>query len=232
MQAGATLTASSYACPNCGHTRIRRAAFRAYDSPGAVTLFESRSARDAVWLGNGHAGAARRTAAIGSRLSITLRSRGHTLIRTDSRKWLPSSWNLFIRLSVLQPVSWTSGLEAAHSFMRRHRRAGRQATGVEPSMQYGISKVTAGSGSVRILAGTADSLSADEMFDVVTLWDVVEHVEDPIELLLGARRLRCAGPDRSCGHGARRWCSRSRTRTTCSEATRVSGRRTTVWGIE
>lgn len=51
-----------------------------------------------------------------------------------------------------------------------------------------------GRGACRFLKGGIDDLPAGELFDVVTLWDVIEHVERPAELLDAIRsRLKPGG---------------------------------------
>jgi 2-polyprenyl-3-methyl-5-hydroxy-6-metoxy-1,4-benzoquinol methylase len=43
-------------------------------------------------------------------------------------------------------------------------------------------------GRLRLIRGTLDDVPADESFDVVTLWDVIEHIPDPVDQILKARR--------------------------------------------
>jgi SAM-dependent methyltransferase len=77
---------------------------------------------------------------------------------------------------------------AAGAFLRAARDAGWDAIGIEPNRwlaewgrnQYGVD----------IQVGTVDDLPLPEAsFDVITLWDVIEHTPDPLHVLRSARRL-------------------------------------------
>lgn len=69
---------------------------------------------------------------------------------------------------------------AAGFFLKAAREAGWDARGVEPSRwlaEYGIEK-----NGVEILPVTLqDARFPDACFDVVTMWDVLEHVPDPLQ---------------------------------------------------
>jgi 2-polyprenyl-3-methyl-5-hydroxy-6-metoxy-1,4-benzoquinol methylase len=60
--------------------------------------------------------------------------------------------------------------------------AGFDAVGVEPSRR-GADAANARLERERVIRGTIDDLPAGATFDVVTLWDVIEHVEMPLELI-------------------------------------------------
>ena len=57
---------------------------------------------------------------------------------------------------------------------------GFDAIGVEPSYQVsqGFQPRNAS-----LLPGSVNDLPADQLFDVITLWDVIEHVEKPLEII-------------------------------------------------
>jgi len=83
---------------------------------------------------------------------------------------------------------------AAGFFVKAARDSGWDAVGVEPSRwlaEYGSSKL-----GVKIIPSTlAEARFPAESFDVVTMWDVLEHVPDPYaELLEVFRILRPGGP--------------------------------------
>lgn len=62
-------------------------------------------------------------------------------------------------------------------FVRVANAAGWQATGVEPS-QWAVQE--AQRAGLSVMEGTLDSAALDgRSFDVITLWDVIEHVADP-----------------------------------------------------
>jgi ubiquinone/menaquinone biosynthesis C-methylase UbiE len=77
---------------------------------------------------------------------------------------------------------------AAGAFLKAARDRGWDAVGVEPNAwlaewgrnEYGVS----------IRTGTIDDVSfPDELFDVVTMWDVIEHTPDPSQTLGRIHRL-------------------------------------------
>jgi SAM-dependent methyltransferase len=73
-------------------------------------------------------------------------------------------------------------------FLRRARGMGWELHGVEPSPQ--AAALARESFGLDITAGTLEEASfAPESFDVVTLVDVFEHVDQPIELLTEVRRV-------------------------------------------
>lgn len=82
---------------------------------------------------------------------------------------------------------------AAGFFLRVAAEHGHEVIGVEPSAAIAANaKQHLGEDSVHV--GTLDDLPDDARFapgsfDVVTMWDVVEHVPDPQDLLRKARRL-------------------------------------------
>src|SRR5215208_1072400 len=62
-------------------------------------------------------------------------------------------------------------------FVEVARRAGWQATGIEPS--HWSVEMARQSGTELIEGTLASSNLPDDHFDVVTLWDVIEHLSDP-----------------------------------------------------
>lgn len=58
---------------------------------------------------------------------------------------------------------------------------GWQVTGLDPALPHSYE-----TGTIRLLCGTFAELPADEKYDVITLWDVVEHVENPFDLIVEA----------------------------------------------
>lgn len=57
-----------------------------------------------------------------------------------------------------------------------------------------IARISEGDLPCMLVRGTMDDLPPDLLFDVVTLWDVIEHVENPSALVMAARaRLKTGG---------------------------------------
>jgi SAM-dependent methyltransferase len=77
---------------------------------------------------------------------------------------------------------------AAGAFLRAARDAGWDAIGIEPNRwlaEWGRNEY-----GVDIQVGTVDDCPLPEAsFDVITLWDVIEHTPDPLHVLRSARRL-------------------------------------------
>jgi 2-polyprenyl-3-methyl-5-hydroxy-6-metoxy-1,4-benzoquinol methylase len=71
------------------------------------------------------------------------------------------------------------------TFMACAADAGWHCTGLEPSSDGTFAHSTSGAGSAEMLAVPIESLLGRE-FDVITLWDVIEHVERPMDVLLHA----------------------------------------------
>lgn len=67
-------------------------------------------------------------------------------------------------------------------FVNEASLRGWNATGIEPSSQ-GVKQATVLSNKGRIINGVVEELPLDMTFDVITLWDVIEHVSDPLMLI-------------------------------------------------
>lgn len=78
------------------------------------------------------------------------------------------------------------------SFVRAMIARGWDAAGVEPSPPLLQRAHALGSGTV--MPGTADDLPKEATFDAATMWDVIEHVEDPMSVIRSvASRLKVGG---------------------------------------
>lgn len=60
---------------------------------------------------------------------------------------------------------------------------GWQVTGLDPALPLSIE-----SGAIKAIRGTFSDLPSNEYYDVITIWDVVEHVENPLGLITEATR--------------------------------------------
>ena len=76
-------------------------------------------------------------------------------------------------------------------FVEVAQAAGWKACGLEPSLwAAGVAQER----GLPVIAGTLDSPElAGKRFDVITLWDVIEHLEDPVVELTKAYRLLLSG---------------------------------------
>jgi SAM-dependent methyltransferase len=66
------------------------------------------------------------------------------------------------------------------TFVEEAQARGWNATGVEPS---NTAVIRAKSRGITVIHGTAASLPAGEFFDVVTAWDVIEHILEPADFI-------------------------------------------------
>ena len=91
----------------------------------------------------------------------------------------------------LRPLEWRTGTPNGRAlldvgaytgvFVEIAARHGWDAWGVEPS-RWAVQQAT--ERGLRVVQGTTETADLpDEFFDVVTLWDVIEHVGDPLEEL-------------------------------------------------
>ena len=91
-------------------------------------------------------------------------------------------WFLSRRLRMCGPLAGCSVLDVGSGdgkFLRRALEAGAtRATGVEPSA---VGRTLAAATSIRSVGDVGD-LESDDRYDVVTLWQVFEHVPDPRRL--------------------------------------------------
>ncbi|MCP4437212.1 MAG: class I SAM-dependent methyltransferase [Actinomycetia bacterium] len=79
---------------------------------------------------------------------------------------------------------------ATGRFLDVARKRGWTVEGVE--LNDDTAEIARGSG-LSVTTGTLDSLDAGAAFDAITMWDVIEHVPDPLSLLRDAHRLLAPG---------------------------------------
>lgn len=77
---------------------------------------------------------------------------------------------------------------ATGGFLGEAAARGFQAEGVEPSADAAATARTRGGFTVHV-GDLASARFADGRFDAVTLWDVIEHVPDPVAVLTEVRRI-------------------------------------------
>jgi 2-polyprenyl-3-methyl-5-hydroxy-6-metoxy-1,4-benzoquinol methylase len=97
------------------------------------------------------------------------------------RKWLPVI-EKFRQTGRLLDVGCGPG-----HFVREAKLTGWDATGLEVSpleVQYGRSEL-----GVNIIQGTVEENVPEGDFDIVTFWDVLEHLSDPISALKTTARI-------------------------------------------
>lgn len=80
------------------------------------------------------------------------------------------------------------------SFARSMAAAGWRATGLDPAMPEKDRTAPGDEGALQLIRGSLDDLPADRRFDLITLWDVVEHLDHPTGLVSAlAARLKPGG---------------------------------------
>jgi len=83
--------------------------------------------------------------------------------------------------ATLLDVGAGDGAFIAHAASR-----GWTCIGIDPSAKQDVSLTASGPGTFRLVQGTLSDLVAEQKFDVITMWDVIEHVDDPEEVLRAA----------------------------------------------
>lgn len=108
---------------------------------------------------------------------------GTYLAEEAGRKWTAQKhWRLVEALHSgghVLDVGSASGL-----FLEQACLAGWQVTGVEPSQKLCEQAEQRVGGAARVFCGTLESLEiAPDTFDVITLWDVLEHATEPRDFM-------------------------------------------------
>ncbi len=75
---------------------------------------------------------------------------------------------------------------AGGAFVEAARRYGYEAVGLEPSRQLATSAQKRG---LHVIQGTLESFTPSHPFDLITLWDVLEHVTNPQQTLAQCKKL-------------------------------------------
>ena len=89
-----------------------------------------------------------------------------------------------VRAGRLLDVGCASGLFLAHAL-----RAGWEVTGIEPNEKLCQQAEKNLNGMGKVLCATMETACFEGRFDAITLWDVLEHVPDPVRFLLDCCRL-------------------------------------------
>jgi SAM-dependent methyltransferase len=101
-----------------------------------------------------------------------------------------SKWLMKISGLLEKPEQYTRLLDvgcSSGSFLSIARQLGYRAEGVEPAPKAAQSAIQAG---FRVHSGTLQSAGfATGIFDALTLFEVIEHIKDPLELLKECRRI-------------------------------------------
>jgi len=92
--------------------------------------------------------------------------------------------SLFDSPSRLLDVGAGDGTFIAHAAAR-----GWTCVGVDPAARLNPSLPSSGPGTFELVRGTLDDLSDGAKFDAVTMWDVIEHLDEPEGVLSGVVRL-------------------------------------------
>lgn len=71
------------------------------------------------------------------------------------------------------------------NFARHMARRGWDVTGLDPALRAAVTE-EASPGRLRLLPGSIAALPKHQVFEVITLWDVIEHVENPDQIVAAA----------------------------------------------
>jgi len=173
-------------CPFCGGSNFRRYSANAYDAVGSkVNVIECRACV-AAWqwpLQRSQEDSARTFAcAYEEKVEGTY----FDPVKRDAIAEMQRNFlvNLIGSPGRLLDIGCGDGYFARH--MANH---GWRVVGLDPAINSSISETTT-TGSLTLQAADLGAMADDEMFDVMTLWDVIEHVEAPDGLIaLAARHL-------------------------------------------
>lgn len=192
MQYGSSSHRNANLCPFCAGNHLRKFVAKAFDSfqdEAQVNIVECRSC-EAAWQ--------------------------FPLSRSplDSLEYFTEQYNTEERGSYFDPIEKREIAKLQMNFIEKNcrgsgalldvgsgagffvieaARRGWEAVGVEPS-NVAMSKSNQIGTKARFISGTINDVPAGELFDLITMWDVIEHVEDPLDLVAKARnRLRVGG---------------------------------------
>ncbi len=127
--------------------------------------------------------------------STAAKDRGYTDYRADEPLYLKTYRRRMavIRRHFSRPARVLDIGCAAGFFLRVMQEEGWDVTGVEPSDAI-RSHAERLLGTERVHAGLLEDAALPKgAFDLVTLWDVIEHVPNPLEVMRGARELVAPG---------------------------------------
>lgn len=113
----------------------------------------------------------------------------HVYESEDSNRDLDARAHLAVVLSIRKPPGRILDVGCATGiFVARAAEAGFDATGMDAS-GWATERARARAPSARFKTGTLDSVTFEpRSFDVITLWDVLEHVDSPKQVLAKVRQ--------------------------------------------
>lgn len=125
--------------------------------------------------------------------SPAAREQGYSDYRSDAELYLKSFRRRWGRLAPRFPARADGAAYraldvgcAAGYFLEVLRAAGWRVQGVEPSEDI-AAEASSRHGADAVHVGTLESLPPTEEFDLITFWDVLEHLPDPVAALECAR---------------------------------------------
>jgi SAM-dependent methyltransferase len=90
---------------------------------------------------------------------------------------------LFDKPGALLDVGAGDGTFIAHAASH-----GWQCIGVDPAAHLDPTLTAGGAANFKLIQGSLDTLNASQRFDAVTMWDVIEHLDEPESLIRTASR--------------------------------------------
>ena len=170
----------SSACPQCGSSDLRNFAANAHDETGGAKIrvhvcVDCDFAWQWPW---------RRTTETSQKYFETeyQSAAEGSYFDTGRRQGIAAQQFDYVRsrvdrMSTLLDIGGGDG-----AFVDVVAAAGVGATGVDPAMPAHRAR----NGNPNLICGFVDELPAAQKFDVVTMWDVIEHLEDPLAVLKSA----------------------------------------------
>jgi 2-polyprenyl-3-methyl-5-hydroxy-6-metoxy-1,4-benzoquinol methylase len=112
----------------------------------------------------------------------------HTYFDKESKRKIAELELEFVRRIAPSPGRLLDIGAGDGTFISAAADAGWQCTGIDPAPNENFSYKRVGVGTAGLLQ-TYDALAETDHFDVITMWDVIEHVERPADILSSAAKL-------------------------------------------
>lgn len=167
-------------CPSCGSRSFIQFGVNAFDDTGTISINRCFQC-DLAWQW---------PKARGLSETITYFDQRYQAAGTDNRRYFePQRRGQVAKLAMdfvqnAAPAARTLLDVGAGdgALIKEAERRGLQAVGIEPSTEA-CRRFQPQSGSAEMIHGTLDSVRPEAKFDVITLMDVIEHLDDPLAAL-------------------------------------------------
>lgn len=182
IQTNKSLNLNGSTCPFCNGDRLDRYQAIAYDAaPKMVNIVECRSCQ------SGWQWPLQRTEAQSEQVFNQAYATGEegTYFDLDKRNSVAACQREFIETHIKIPGRLLDIGCGDGTFVRNMAQAGWHTIGLDPAIRVSVVE-SYSSGHLNLRGDFVADLPAGDIFDLITLWDVVEHVEKPDQLISDA----------------------------------------------